>query len=129
MQSPLQINFRHMEHSDAIEAKIRERAEKLDNFYEHITSCRVVVEPAHKHKHKGNLYQVRIDVNVPGKELVVAREPDEHQAHQDIYVSIRDAFDAMRRQLEDYSRIHRGKVKTHETPSSGRVSRLEQDED
>ena len=115
MRSPLQINFRHMEHSDAVEAKVRERARKLDKFYEHITSCRVVVEPAHKHKHKGNLYQVRIDVTVPGKELVVTRGADEHQAHEDIYTSIRDAFDAMRRQLEDYSRIRRGKVKAHET--------------
>ncbi len=124
VQSQLQISFRHMEHSDAIETKIRERAKKLDKFYDLIMSCRVVVEPAHKHKHKGNLYQVSIDVTVPGKELVVTREPDEHHAHEDVYVSIRDAFDAMRRQLEDYSRIQRGKVKTHEVPPHGRVSRL-----
>lgn len=118
MQSPLQISFRHMDHSDAIEAKVRDRAMKLEKFYQLITSCRVVIEPAHKHKHKGNLYQIRIDVNVPGKELVVTREPDEHHAHEDIYVSIRDAFDAMRRQLEDYSRIRRGKVKTHGSPTA-----------
>lgn len=129
MRLPLQISFRHMEHSDAIEAKVQERANKLDKFYELIMSCRVIVEPAHKHKHKGNLYQIRIDVTVPGKELVVTREPDKHHAHEDIYVSIRDAFDAMRRQLEDYNRIQRGKVKTHEIPPHGRIARLMQDED
>lgn len=113
-----------MTHSDAVEAKIRERAEGLDKYYENIMSCRVVMEPAHKHKHKGNLYQVRIHLTVPGEELTVTREPDEHQAHEDIYVSIRDAFDAMRRQLEDYARIQRGDVKAHEVPPNGRVSEL-----
>ena len=129
MRLPLQVSFRHMEHSDAIEAKIGERAEKLNHFYDDIMSCRVVVEPAHKHKHKGNLYQVHIDVTVPGRELVVTREPDAQQAHEDIYVSIRDAFNAMERQLEDYIRIQRGKVKVHETPTHGSVSHLMPDED
>lgn len=124
MQSPLRITFRHMKHSDAVAANIREKAEKLDQFYENIMSCRVVVEPAHKHKHKGNLYQVRLNVTVPGNELVVTREPDQHHAHEDIYVSIRDAFDAMRRQLEDFARVQRGNVKAHETPPHGRVSQL-----
>lgn len=122
MQIPLQITFRHMEHSDALEANVRKHAEKLDQFYPHIMSCRVVLEPAHKHKNKGNLYQVRIDITVPGKELVVTREPDEKHAHEDMYVSIRDAFDAMRRQLQDFSRVQRGDVKSHELTPFGRVS-------
>ena len=122
MQLPPQITFRQMAHSDAVEAKIRQRAEGLDKYYENIISCRFVVHPAHKHKHKGNLFQVNIDLTVPGKELAVTKEPDEHQAHEDVYVSIRDAFDAMRRQLEDYARIKRGDVKAHEIPPNGRVS-------
>jgi ribosomal subunit interface protein len=129
MQLPIQVTFRHMGHSDAIEAKVRERAEKLNQFYDHIMSCRVIIEPAHKHKHKGNLFQVRIDVTVPGNELVVSREPDAHQAHQDVYVSIRDAFDAMRRQLEDFRRRQRGHVKTHEVPPHGRITQLVPAED
>ncbi len=124
MQSPLQILFRRMGHSDAIEAKIQKRAQELDKFCNQVLSCRVVIEPAHKHKHKGNLYQVRIDVTVPGKEIVVTREPDEHHAHEDIYVSIRDAFNAMRRQLQDYNNIKRGNVKAHDMAPHGRVTQL-----
>ena len=124
MQLPLQITFRNMQPSEAVEAKIRERAEKLDKYYEHIMSCRVIVEPQHKHHHRGNLYQVRIDVMVPDGELVASREPDEHHSYVDVYVAIRDAFDAMRRQLEDYARRRRGDVKTHEVPLHGRIVEL-----
>ena len=118
-----------MRHSDAIEAKIRKRAEELDKLYEQIMSCQVVVEPAHKHKHKGNLYQVRVAVTVPGKELVISREPDAQHAHEDIYVSIRDSFDAMCRQLREYSRIQRGDVKTHDVPPHGRITQLITEQD
>ncbi len=124
MQVPLQVSFRHMDHSDAVEADIREKAAKLEQFHHQLISCRVVVEPAHKHKHKGNLYQVHIDVRVPGKEIVVSREPDLNHAHEDPYVSIRDAFDAVRRQLDDYSRVQSNKVKTHEVMPHGRISEL-----
>ncbi len=118
-----------MGQSDAIEARIRKRADELERFCDQITSCRVVVEPAHKHKHKGNLFQIRIDVTVPGKELAVTREPDAHQAHEDIYVSIRDAFNAMRRQLQEYVRIQRGDIKSHEVPPHGRITELIADQD
>jgi ribosomal subunit interface protein len=118
---PIQVTFRNLQHSDAIEAKVRERAEKLDQYYPSIMSCRVVVEAPHKHHHRGNLYHIRVDVTVPDGELVSRRETDEHHGYTDIYVAIRDAFDSMRRQLEDYARHRRGQVKTHEAPPHGRV--------
>ena len=124
MQLPLQITFRNLPPSAAIEAKVRERAENLDKFYEHIMRCRVVIESPHQHHHRGNLYQVRIDVTVPDGELVATQEPDEHHAYVDVYVAIRDAFDAIRRQLEDYARRRRGDVKRHETPPHGRIVAL-----
>ena len=124
MQLPLQITFRNMQPSEAVEAKIRERAEKLNNYYDHIMSCRVVIEPHHKHHRMGNLYRVSVDVKVPDGELVANREPDEHHSYVDVYVAIRDVFDAMRRQLEDYARRRRRDVKTHEIPAHGRVSEL-----
>lgn len=124
MQLPLKVVFRNLEPSPAIEAKVRERAEKLDIYYDQIMSCRVVVEAPHKHHHKGNLYHVRIYITVPDEELVVSRDPDQHHAHEDVYVAIRDAFDAMRRRLEDYARRRRGKVKDHEAPPHGRISQL-----
>jgi ribosomal subunit interface protein len=118
---PIQITFRNLEHSDAIEAKIRERAEKLDQYHPSIMSCRVVVDAPHKHHHRGNLYHVRVDVTVPDGELVSKREADEHHGYTDVYVAIRDAFDTIRRQLEDYARHHRHQVKSHETPPHGRI--------
>jgi ribosomal subunit interface protein len=104
MQTPLQITFRDFERSEAIAAKINERAAKLESYYHSIIGCRVTLEAQHKHHRRGNHYQVRFDVTVPGSELVANRESDEHHSYADVYVAIRDAFDAMRRQLEDYAR-------------------------
>lgn len=124
MQIPLQITFKNLEPSEFIEANVREKAEKLERFAEHITSCRVVIETPHRHHHKGNLYHVRIDITLPGEEIVTSRHPDKHHAHEDVYVAIRDAFDATRRQLEDYVRRRRGKVKAHEPEPHGKILRL-----
>jgi ribosomal subunit interface protein len=109
MQTPLQITIRDMEHSDALETHIRDKAGKLEEFFNHIMSCRVVVEVPHKHQHQGKQFNVRIDIGVPGSEIVVNRDHAE-----DVYVALRDAFDAAKRQLEDYARKIRGDVKTHE---------------
>ena len=128
MQLPLQVSFRHMERSETIESLIRERAAKLDNFADHIMSCRVVVEPAAKHHEHGNLYEVRIDLTVPGEEIAVTREPGQHTEYKDIHVALRDAFDSARRKLEDYVRRRRGSVKTLETAPHARVCKLFPDE-
>lgn len=113
MELPLQISFRGMEASPAVEAKVRERVDKLARQDPSIVSCRVVVEAPHRHHHQGRLFHVRVDLTVPGAELVVNREPGEHHAHEDVFVAVRDAFDAMRRQVQDHLRVRRGLVKTH----------------
>jgi len=99
MNIPLQITIRDVEHSEALEAHIREKATKLDEFFKHIMSCRVVVEVPHKHHQQGKQFNVRIDIGVPGSEIVVNRDHAE-----DVYVALRDAFDAAKRRLEDYAR-------------------------
>ena len=109
MQTPLQITIRDVEHSEALETHIRGKVEKLEEFFKSIISCRVVVEMPHKHHHQGKQFNVRIDIGVPGSEIVVNRDHAE-----DIYVALRDAFDAAKRQLEDYARKIRGDIKTHE---------------
>ena len=124
MKLPLQINFRNMEGSEAMKANIEERAGKLDQFCDQIMGCRVMVEAQHRHHQAGNLYHVRIDITVPGKELVVSREPHEHHSHTDAYVAIRDAFNAARRQLENYARQRRQEVKAHTATPYGRISQL-----
>ena len=128
MQLPLQITFRHMDCSHAAAARIRERAEELDRFFDRIISCRVVVEFQHRRHQQGNLFQVHIDLTVPGREIAVARDTALH-AHEDVYVAIRDAFAAARRQLEDHARQARGDVKLHAVPDHGHIARLLPDRD
>jgi cold shock CspA family protein/ribosome-associated translation inhibitor RaiA len=113
MQRPLQISFRGLTPSESIESSVREHAERLEQFGA-VMSCRVVVEAQHRRHRKGRIYHVRVDLTVPGREIVASRDPAEHHAHEDIYVAIRDAFDATRRQLEDHVREIRRDVKHHE---------------
>jgi ribosome-associated translation inhibitor RaiA/cold shock CspA family protein len=126
---PLQITFRHMDPSPALEARIRQRAEELDQFFDRITSCRVVVECRHPRHHQGKLFEVRVDLTVPGREIVVGRDPGANHAHEDAHVAVRDAFDAARRRLEDHARDRGGAVKRHAVPDHGRVVRLLPDRD
>jgi cold shock CspA family protein len=118
VQQPLQITARDMSLSEVAENDIRAKAENLDTYHNGIISCRVVVEGPGRH-HRQGPYVVRIDVSVPGTDLVIDRQTD-----ADLYVAIRDAFDAARRRLEDYARRQRGDVKVHEAVSYARVSKL-----
>ena len=124
MKQPLDIVFRDMPPSEFVEAKIKEKAAMLDKFYDRVMSCRVVVEMPHSHHNKGKLFHVTIDLTVPDGELVVNRSPKDHHAHEDVYVAIRDAFDAAKRQLQEYARKRRGDVKRHESPDHGRITEL-----
>jgi cold shock CspA family protein len=119
MEIPLQITSRNLDLSEAIEMKIRREAGKLDKNYERITRCRVVVESPHRHHHQGRLYSINIYITLPGSEFIVKRAP-----HEDLYVSIRDSFNAARRKLEDFSRRQRGDVKHHEEANHGNITAL-----
>ncbi|MGE0821885.1 MAG: HPF/RaiA family ribosome-associated protein [Candidatus Binatia bacterium] len=119
MELPLEITSHDFALTPAIEADIRERAVKLDSYYERIMRCRVTIEAPVGHHHRGGPFKVTIDLTVPGGELVVNR-----QQNEDLLVAIRDSFDAMRRRLEDYVRQHRGDVKVHESQPQGRVAKL-----
>jgi len=116
MQIPVQITFRDMEPSAAIEERVRERAAKLERYFDRITSCRVIVEEPHLRQHKGKLFHVRVDITVPGNELVANRSSADNHAHEDVYVAIRDAFKAAERQLEEHAKKRQGRVKTHVRP-------------
>ncbi|MFQ5917650.1 MAG: HPF/RaiA family ribosome-associated protein [Candidatus Binatia bacterium] len=124
MEIPLQVTFRNTPPSKAVEAHVREKANKLDTFYNRIMGCRVVVEAPHRRRHKGTRYHVRIDMTVPGGELVVNRESGKRIEYEDVYVAVRDAFDAARRQLQNYAKRQRKEVKTHEVIPHARVGKL-----
>ncbi|HKQ12650.1 MAG TPA: HPF/RaiA family ribosome-associated protein [Steroidobacteraceae bacterium] len=103
MQTPLRITFRHMHSSPAVEARVRELVERLERFYDRITGCHVVVEAPPAHRNKGAPFEVKIDLTVPGGEIAVRSERAEQEAHMDVYVALRDAFDSARRRLQAYS--------------------------
>jgi cold shock CspA family protein len=142
MQVPLQITFRNMESSPRIKEWIRAEAERLETFYSQIMGCRVAVEVPHRHHRKGSRYRVRIDLTLPGGEVVIKRQPNirdrvkqrgEAQASKSLEVAtpnknlrlaIDDAFRVAVRRLQDYARRQNGRVKTHEPAPAARVSRL-----
>ena len=107
MDTPAQILFHNLDHSPAIEDFARKRIEKLERFWDRITRCRVTIEAPHQQHTKGNKFKVRIDVTVPGKELIVDKDPGDTNAHEDVYVAMRDAFEAAERQLKSYSETRR----------------------
>ena len=109
MKLPLQITYRNVPATPSIEADIRSRAEKLDQYFDRITSCRVVVEAPHHSHHKGNHFRVRVDITVPGSEFVAGRDPRDAGSHEDLYVAIRDAFRAAERELKSHNGRRRDK--------------------
>ncbi len=142
MQLTPTITFRGIDHSTALEAEIRTRINKLEMCYRSIMGCRVLVEFVQRHHVTGNRYHVRIDLTVPGEEIVVAHEASLHATAQDVdlpkatkqdeldperkhaRVAVREAFDIARRRLQDYARRQRGTVKAPARQPRGRVTQL-----
>lgn len=133
MDIPIEIVFHNMPSSETVEAEIRDRVDKLDRLYEHLTGCRVSVEQLHRRHQTGNLYDIHIELRVPGSELAVTREPHrarERFADPDLGVALRDAFRTAERRLLDYKRRQHGEVKLHDDElAAGQVSQLYPDED
>lgn len=98
MQTPLQITFRHMEPSPAVDARIREHVDHLERFHNDIIRCRVVIEPPSAH-HQCAAFHVTLDLTIPGREFALSNVRDEREAHADVYVAIRDVFDKVKRLL------------------------------
>lgn len=121
MKIPLQITFHNIQNSEAMGTYIRDKVQKLNEFFADIISCRVVIELPHKHHNQGKEFNVRIDLGVPGHEIVVNRDH-----HEDAYIALRDAFDAAKRQLEDYAHRLRREIKSHVPEYIGHVARLNQ---
>ena len=117
MQLPIQITFHGVDHSDALEERIRQKVAKLELIYDRITSCRVVIEQHHRNAslvhRKGEPFHVRIDLTIPGQELVVCHDPKDPYVNEEIGIAIRDAFHAMERQLK----AHVGRMRNPGRPS------------
>jgi len=122
MQWPVQVTFRDIKPSNAISAHVERRAAKLDMFFDRITSCHVVVEAPNRNHKRGPRYHVRIDLHVPGKELVVTKNPEE--CKEEIYAAVDDAFGDAERVLEEYARQLRPDTKIHLRPAHGHVAKI-----
>ena len=108
MQIPLQITYRGLERSAALDDAIREKAAKLEQLHHGLISCRVVIEQSGQHKHQGREFTVHLDVKAPGAEFAVTHDHDE-----DAFVAVRDAFAAMKRRVESHAQRQHGEVKRH----------------
>lgn len=114
MQIPLQLQFKNLQSTPDIEDYINLRTDKLDNFCDHISSCRIIIDKPQEHQESGSPYRVRIDVTVPpGHELVSRREPGDGEMHEDLKTVIADTFNGMERQLKKLTERQHGKVKEH----------------
>jgi cold shock CspA family protein/ribosome-associated translation inhibitor RaiA len=120
MQTPLQVAVRDVEDSEAAQELVRKCVEKLEVFYARITSCRVMIEvPQRFPAGTPIVYNVRVDIRVPGEEIVIRR-----QAHPELHTAIQDAFDTAGRRLQDYARRARGDVKHDTKMGRGTVTQL-----
>jgi cold shock CspA family protein/ribosome-associated translation inhibitor RaiA len=125
MQIEPKISFHGMDSSPAVEAKALKRIEELEQFHDRIISCHVKIEAPHRHGRHGKIYHVSIDLKVPGGEVAVTNAHELNHAHEDIYVALRDSFDAADRRLEDIARrMDPNRVKPHPPIGHGSVARL-----
>lgn len=109
MNRPLQVTFRHLPHTEALDAYVAKHAAKLERFHDRITGCHVVVEAPHQHKKGGKHYSVTIDLTVPGAEIVVRPAPEDDPASEDLYAAIDRAFDQAERRLEEHVKHANGR--------------------
>lgn len=107
MQAPLEVTFRGMTPSPAVEASIHRWIDRLERNVGGIEHCSVVIDQPHRHARHGNAFHVRVGLHVSGRDIAVAREPDRDGRHEDVYVAIADAFRAARRQILHYVELHR----------------------
>ncbi len=132
MDRPLEIAFHNVSPSPALEENIRERVAKLEKMYQRLTGCRVAVEKRHKQHRTGNIYEVHIEMMVPGAKLVVSKEPHrpkERYANPDVYASLRDAFSAAEAQLKGFKEQQRGDIKPHPPLFQGQVAQIFRERD
>jgi ribosomal subunit interface protein len=100
MISDTQVVFRNIEYSPSVEEIVLKRLGKLERYCDEIHSLRVILETPHNNHHKGKVYHVGVEAMVPNHDIVVTHDQHDNHAHEDIYVAIRDAFDAIERRLK-----------------------------
>lgn len=129
MQTPVEISWHNMEPARHVEARVNQRVARLEKFFGRIVRCHVVVEAPHQRHRQGNRHEVRVEVTVPGGELSVNRSPGDDEAHFDVLVAVRDAFDAMERKLGRWKDQHTGRPEVLAGALQGRVAEIDHGRD
>ena len=129
MQVPLEITHRGVDKSEFVDELVRRRAAKLDEFCDHIISCRVALERPNAHPRTGSTWRVRIDMAVAGgQEIVVDRGQLAGSVRDDLYDAVNDAFDVAQRRLKRLNARQHGEVKSHpEQEPAGVIEKLFED--
>lgn len=104
MTLPFELVVREAVLTPKVRQGLEEQAAQLTRFYDRITRCRVTVTGPGRHAH--GRWAVKVDLSVPGRELVVDRQDGDGLPE-----ALREAFTAAGRRLEDYVRRRRGFVK------------------
>lgn len=129
METPLELSFVNVEPSEQIKALVAEKVAHLETFFDGITSCHVYIRAPHKSQRKGNLYEVTVEVRVPGNELVVRHDQNDVAGHEHMRVAVRDAFASMAVELKRWKAQIKGEVKAHDGPLQGKVVEIHHDQD
>ncbi|HBN13621.1 ribosome-associated translation inhibitor RaiA [Pseudohongiella sp. SYSU M77423] len=117
MSNEFQVVFHNLEQTEAIVDAVNKRIDKLRRFCSDIIGGRVVLDSPHNNHHKGKVYSVTLELHTPNKPVVVTQEQHDNHAHEDLYVAIRDAFNAAERQLKSVDKKHR-KEAIHKMPEA-----------
>ena len=107
MTNEFQVVFHNIDQSSAITEAVQKRISKLERYCDRIITGRVVLDSPHNNHHKGKVYSVGLEIHTPSKEVRVNQEQHDNHAHEDLYVAIRDAFNAAERQLKSIDKKHR----------------------
>jgi cold shock CspA family protein/ribosome-associated translation inhibitor RaiA len=125
MQIEPEIAFRNVEPTPPMESQILRGLAQLERIHPRITTCRIMVEIPHPRHIRGNLYRVRIDLTVPGREILVSRDPPARRTREEAGTAIREAFRLARSQLREHREREAGHPRVPEAPLRGRVISLE----
>lgn len=126
MDEPLEITYRGVQKSEAIENLVHRQMSRLERVGQHIVSASVAIEQPHQHQRTGSKYRVRIRLLIPPRhEIAVEHKSTEGDLHEPLPKVIRETFEAARRQVQELRERLRGEVKSHpEQQTAAVVSKL-----
>jgi ribosome-associated translation inhibitor RaiA len=101
MQTELRITFRHMDPSAAVEARVREFVAHLEKIDARIISCHVVIDVPPAHRETGAPFSARINLELPEHSAVFDSTHGHQEGHADVYIALRDVFDAATRAMTE----------------------------